>query len=137
MQLTHIQRQLVLRATDSAASPNEQAAAAGLLFRSLRRQYSDGYTLLTEREGAGNSSSVAAASSRYGAVTMPFGKYHGRPLSEIDAAYLLWLLATPPRIAARSDAPSSGVCSASNTHTKPKPSFIQTQMTRPHPNTHA
>ena len=90
MQLTPLQRQLVLTAMDLAAAPGEQTAAAGSFFGSLRNQYPDGYALLTDL--AEIHPPEADPSSRYGAVTMPFGKYRGRPLSEIEPNYLLWVL---------------------------------------------
>ena len=96
MQLTPLQRQLLLTAMDPAAAPGEQAAAEGLFFRSLRKAYRDGYALLTDlaevSNAPGSGLTGATTSNRYGSVTMPFGKHKGRPLSEIDATYLLWVL---------------------------------------------
>jgi len=94
--MTPLQRQLLLTAMDPAAAPGEQAAAAGMFFRSLRKAYRDGHALLTDlaevSAATGGATTAATPSNRYGAVTMPFGKHKGRPLSQIDAAYLLWLL---------------------------------------------
>ena len=83
-------------AMDPAATPGEQAAAERLFFRSLRRTYRDGYAFLTDLEEVSNATgapqTAATSANRYGSVMMPFGKHKGRPLSEIDATYLLWLL---------------------------------------------
>ena len=94
LSLTPLQRQLLLTAMDRAAAPGEQATAAGLFFRSLRKAYRDGYALLADLAEVSNvpGSGLTTTSSRYGTVTMPFGKHKGRRLSEIDATYLLSLL---------------------------------------------
>jgi hypothetical protein len=117
MQLTPTQRQLVLTAMDPAAAPTERATAAAFLFRSLARRYADGYALLTDLEHT-ITTPGANPSSRYGSVTMPFGKYRGRPLSEIDATYLLWAWTMSRPWIAHLGGPSSGTCRTSNAQTK-------------------
>ncbi len=96
LSITPQQRQLLLMALDPAAAPGEQAAAERLFFRSLRKAYRDGYAFLTDLEEVSNAAGAGPTgthqSHRYGTVTMPFGKHKGRPLSEIEATYLLWVL---------------------------------------------
>ena len=64
---------------DPAAASGEQATAAALFFRSLRKTYRDGYALLTDLEEVSNTAGVTpttpAPAHRYGSVTMPFGKH--------------------------------------------------------------
>ena len=95
MQLSLLQRQLILTAMDAAAAPGEQATAASMFFRELRKTYHDGYALLADLAEFSNATvapSAPAPSPCYSTVRMPFGKHKGRQLAEIDAAYLLWIL---------------------------------------------
>ena len=95
MSMTPLQRQLILTAMDAAAAPGEQATAASMFFRELRKAYRDGYALLADLAEVSNTTAPPlppAPSHCYGTVRMPFGKHKGRQLAEIDAAYLLWIL---------------------------------------------
>ena len=98
MQLTPLQCQLVLMAMDPAAAPGEQTAAAVAFFRSFRRDYRDGYALLADFAESSNTTRASVPSNHYGAVTMTFGKHRGRPLADIDAGYLLWVLDNVPTL---------------------------------------
>jgi Putative quorum-sensing-regulated virulence factor len=88
LKLTAQQQTLIRIAMDRGANEYERDLAAAAFFQQLRRQYADGYALLSV---FGNGSAPPARSV-YGAVCMPFGKHKGRALSDIPTDYLIWLL---------------------------------------------
>jgi hypothetical protein len=87
MNLTTTERKLLLLAFDRAAPVGEIASAGACLIKQLRKRFPDGYILLAELDGSHDSED-----SKYGSVTMPFGKHKGRHLAQIPADYLYWIL---------------------------------------------
>jgi hypothetical protein len=80
---------LVRLALNDAASVGEQDNAARALIRSLRARGVDPEALITGKE---LEQKAIKPWSDPGSTIMPWGKYVGRPLSEIDPAYLRWVL---------------------------------------------
>jgi hypothetical protein len=106
MHLTGTERKILLLALDRSASGGEVIAAAGRLVNSWRKRYRDGYELIGELEPKNPKRSIedirrdrearqAAWLRRratFGQVTLRFGKHRGKPLSQIPADYLIWVL---------------------------------------------
>jgi len=82
--------------------------AAGGLIRLFRKRYRDGYELandleyLPERKPLINAQARHAAWPRrratFGNVTLRFGKHRGKPLADIPADYLIWVLRNCSRL---------------------------------------
>ena len=80
---------LIRLALDAAASKGEQENAASALIRSLRKRGVKPEALLTGSELAIRQQTPSV---NPGAVKMPWGKFKGLRLEEIDEKYLRWCL---------------------------------------------
>jgi hypothetical protein len=108
MELTATEKKILLLAMDRSAPDGEATAAAGRLIRLFRKRYEDGYELASDLESLPERKPVTDAQVRhaawlrhrasYGNVTLRFGKHRGKPLSQIPADYLIWILRNCPRL---------------------------------------
>ena len=108
MTLTETEKKILLLAMDRSAPDGEVTAAAGGLIRLFRKRYRDGYELandlesLPERKPLINAQARHAAWPRrratFGNVTLRFGKHRGKPLADIPADYLIWVLRNCSRL---------------------------------------
>jgi putative quorum-sensing-regulated virulence factor len=97
MQLDPREIKLVLLALDAAAAIGERDSAALAFMRSLGKRFRDGHALVTALEARGKEIIrervvLKKAESPYADVLMRFGKHKGKPLREVPADYLCWVL---------------------------------------------
>jgi hypothetical protein len=103
MHLTETEKKILLLAMDRSAPDGEVTAAAGRLIRLFRKRYRDGYELIGDLESLPKRPKLwldakerhAAWLRRratFGQVTLRFGKHRGKPLAQIPADYLIWVL---------------------------------------------
>jgi hypothetical protein len=81
---------LVRLVFDGSASPGEINNGAVALVRSLRRRYRSGHQFLNDVQSP-PPPRPPESRDHFGAVIMPFGKYRGRQLRDIDPLYLDWV----------------------------------------------
>jgi hypothetical protein len=108
MELTATEKKILLLAMDRSAPDGEVTAAAGRLIRLFRKRYRDGYELVGDLESLPERKPWPVARERhaawlrrratYGQVTLRFGKHRGKPLADIPADYLIWILRNCPRL---------------------------------------
>ena len=107
MQLTETEKKCLILAFDRSAPDGEIIAAAGRLVQLLRKRYPDGYAVIGDLESLPDRPRIdfqarhAAWLRRheiYGGVTLRFGQYRGRTLSEVPADYLVWVLQNLSRL---------------------------------------
>ena len=99
MPLSPKAQKLILLLMDGAAAPGEQDVAVRKLTETLRKDYADGYALLADWNKGKTATpppSNPPGTSPYDRFVMPFGKYKGEMLKDInDIDYLLWVLDWP------------------------------------------
>ena len=108
MKLTEIEKKILLLAMDRSAPDGEVTAAAGRLIRLFRKRYRDGYELIGDLESLPERKPLIDARARhaawlrrratFGQVTLRFGKHCGKPLAQIPADYLIWVLRNCSRL---------------------------------------
>ena len=109
MELTETERKILLLAMDRSAPDGEVTAAAGRLIRLFRKRYRDGYELINDLESLPNHARPMIDArvrhavwlrrrATFGQVTLRFGKHRGKPLAEIPADYLIWVLRNCSRL---------------------------------------
>lgn len=102
MPLTVLEEKLLRLALDAAAQPGEAENAAVKLIQSLRARKLDGYDHGVKSAFSANTPPKYKAPPEPesppgnwpedwpGSVIMPFGKYQGKRLAEIDPSYFRW-----------------------------------------------
>ena len=108
MTLTETEKKILLLALDRSAPDGEVTAAAGRLIRLFRKRYGEGYELIGDLESLPECKLLIDARARhatwlrrratFGQVTLRFGKHRGKPLADIPADYLIWILRNCPRL---------------------------------------
>ena len=112
MRLTETEKKCLILAFDRSTPEGEMIAAAGRLVRLLRKRYRDGYEVLGDlapkaakrsiedirRDRETRQAAWLRRRATFGAVTLRFGKHRGKPLSNIPADYLLWVLRNCSRL---------------------------------------
>lgn len=93
MQLTDIEKKLIVLALDPAAGSGEIEVAAVKWVTYLRKRYTDGHELLKDLSGVPDRPIREETQNRYGDFEFPFGKYKGRRLRDMPVSYLVWALA--------------------------------------------
>jgi hypothetical protein len=93
MKLSDRERKLLVLAFNPASTTGEAMNALRVIFRNWIQKYRDGRELVKDLE-SGEEKVVyrGGKADIYGAVTLGFGKYKGRPLKDIPIDYLLWVL---------------------------------------------
>jgi len=86
------EKQFVLLAFDSAAPVGESMAALRALFKKWLVKYPSGYEFIADLEKEQSTSQPAHSFSKWGEVTLRFGKYAGEQIQDIPTDYLCWVL---------------------------------------------
>jgi hypothetical protein len=95
MNLTDIEKKILVLAMDRSANTGEVATAALKLIELLRRRYPSGHDLIKDLEQIKIREEVRFVNvdhDPYGNFVMPFGKHRGQKLKDIPIDYLIWLL---------------------------------------------
>jgi hypothetical protein len=102
VKLTETEKKCLILAFDRAVGDGEIVAAAGRLVQFWRKRYRDGYELINDLEFlptrppridfTAKHAAWLRRQSIYGSVVLNFGKHRGKPLNQIPADYLTWIL---------------------------------------------
>lgn len=95
MNLTPIEKKILVLAMDRSASDGEIGLAALKLIELLRRRYPSGHELIKDLEQIKFREEIRYVTVQhdpYGNFIMPFGKHKGTKLKDVPIDYLLWIL---------------------------------------------
>jgi putative quorum-sensing-regulated virulence factor len=92
MKLTDKERKLLMLAMDKGVADGELEAAATALVRLLRARYPSGHELIKDLETLETRYATRFVQNPAGNYRMPFGKFKGERLKDVDTDYLEWVL---------------------------------------------
>ena len=95
MNLTDIEKKILVLAMDRSATSGEICLAALKLIELLRKRYASGHDLIKDLEQIKIREEVRFVTVHhdpYGNFIMPFGKHKGQKLKDVPVDYLLWIL---------------------------------------------